>query len=154
MTIEEKIGQLLKLDGFNSYEWRDENFTLKSEFSSFMERFPAGTMSVLLRADWWTGIDWNNGITPENMRMAVTTFQKYVYENSRLHIPLYIMEEASHGLMALGATVFPVGLALGAMWDSELMNKIGHIVGKEVYFTGVQATHGPVLDVIRDIRWS
>ena len=154
MTIEEKIGQLLKLDGFSSYSWCNGKFTLKKEFTSFMEKFPAGTMSVLLRADWWTGIDWNNGITPGNMRMAVTTFQKYAYENSRLHIPLYIMEEASHGLMALGATVFPVGIALGAMWDSKLMNKIGHIVGKEVYSTGVQATHGPVLDVIRDIRWS
>ena len=154
MTIEEKIGQLLKLDGFRSYEWSDGEFRLKKCFTDFFERFQAGTMSVLLRADWWTEINWTNGIPPEKMREAVTTFQRYAVEHGRLHIPLYIMEEAGHGLMALGATVFPTGLGLGAMWDAGLMRKVGQVIGREVASTGVQATHGPVLDIIRDIRWS
>ena len=76
MTIEEKIGQLLKLDGFRSYEWSDGEIRLKKCFTDFFERFQAGTMSVLLRADWWTEINWTNGIPPEKMREAVTTFQR------------------------------------------------------------------------------
>ncbi len=154
MTVEEKIGQLVKMDGFRSYIRQGDEFCFTERFSNFSEKWIPGTMSVLLRADWWTQINWNNGVTPDNMRKAVQTFQKFVYENSRLHIPLYIMEEASHGMMALGSTVFPTGIGLGAMWDPGLMKQIGHVVGRECAAAGVQATHGPVLDVIRDIRWS
>lgn len=154
MTVEEKIGQLVKMDGFRSYSRQGDEFCFTERFAKFSEKWIPGTMSVLLRADWWTQINWDNGIPPEKMREAVQKFQKFVYENSRLHIPLYIMEEASHGLMALGSTVFPTGIGLGAMWDCSMMKKIGHVVGKECASAGVQATHGPVLDVIRDIRWS
>ena len=154
MTVEEKIGQLVKMDGFRSYTRQGDEFCFTERFSNFSEKWIPGTMSVLLRADWWTQINWNNGVTPDNMRKAVQTFQKFVYEKSRLHIPLYIMEEASHGMMALGSTVFPTGIGLGAMWDHNLIKQIGHVVGRECAAAGVQATHGPVLDVIRDIRWS
>ena len=154
MTVEEKIGQLVKLDGFRSYRIENGKFTVLDSWLEFMDRYPAGTMSVLLRADWWTGINWTNGITPDRAREAVTTFQKLTLEKSRLGIPLYIMEEASHGLMALGTTVFPTGIGLGSMWDADLMERIGKVVGRETASTGVQATHGPVLDVIGDVRWS
>ena len=154
MTPAEKIGQLIKLDGFRSYKMEDGRLSVLKSWLDFMDRYPAGTMSVLLRADWWTGINWENGIRPERMREAVMTFQRLTLEKSRLRIPLYIMEEASHGLMALGTTVFPTGIGLGSMWDAELMERIGKVVGKETASTGVQATHGPVLDVIGDIRWS
>ena len=154
MTVEEKIGQLLKMDGFRSYKMEDGKLVILDSFLEFMDRYPAGTMSVLLRADWWTNINWSNGIPPERMREAVTTFQKIALKKSRLGIPLYIMEEASHGLMALGSTVFPTGLGLGAAFDENLMYRIGQVVGRETASTGVQATHGPVLDIIGDVRWS
>lgn len=154
MTIEEKIGQTVKLDGFRCYRKEYDGYLFSEKFLDFTRQWIPGTMSVLLRADWWTGIGWNNGIPPGRMRKVVIMFQKYVYETSRLHIPLYIMEEASHGLMALGATVFPAGIGMGAMWDDKLMEEIGRVVGEEASSAGVQATHGPVLDVIRDIRWS
>lgn len=154
MTVEEKIGQLIKLDGFRSYKMENGELVVLDSWKDFMERYPAGTMSVLLRADWWTGINWSNGITPERVREAVMTFQRLTLEKSRLGIPLYIMEEASHGLMALGTTVFPTGIGLGSMWDAELMERIGKTVGRETAAAGVQATHGPVLDVIGDVRWS
>ena len=95
MTVEEKIGQLIKLDGFRSYRIENGKFTVLDSWLEFMDRYPAGTMSVLLRADWWTGINWTNGITPDRAREAVMTFQKLTLEKSRLGIPLYIMEEAS-----------------------------------------------------------
>ncbi len=154
MTSEEKIGQIVKLDGFRSYRREDGKYLFSERFLDFTKQWIPGTMSVLLRADWWTGIGWDNGIPPERMREVVVMFQQYVYETSRLNIPLYIMEEASHGLMALGATVFPSGIGMGAMWDDKLMTAIGDVVGEEVASAGIQATHGPVLDVIRDIRWS
>ena len=154
MTVDEKIGQLIKLDGFRSYKMENGKLIVLDSWKDFMDRYPAGTMSVLLRADWWTEINWTNGIIPERAREAVMAFQCLTLEKSRLKIPLYIMEEASHGLMALGTTVFPTGIGLGSMWDAELMERIGKTVGRETASTGVQATHGPVLDIIGDVRWS
>ena len=154
MTIEEKIGQTVKLDGVRCYRKEYDGYLFSEKFLDFTRQWIPDTMSVLLRADWWTGIGWNNGIPPGRMRKVVIMFQKYVYETSRLHIPLYIMEEVSHGLMALGATVFLAGIGMGAMWDDKLMEEIGRVVGEEASSAGVQATQGPLLDVIRDIRWS
>ena len=71
MTVEEKIGQLVKMDGFRSYTRQGEDFIFTERFSAFSEKWMPGTMSVLLRADWWTQINWNNGIPPEKMRKAV-----------------------------------------------------------------------------------
>lgn len=37
---------------------------------------------------------------------AGNALQKYVMENTRLGIPMFLAEEAPHGHMAIGATVF------------------------------------------------
>ena len=71
MTVEEKIGQLVKLDGFRSYKMENGKLIVLDSWLDFMDRYPAGTMSVLLRADWWTGINWTNGITPDRARDSV-----------------------------------------------------------------------------------
>ena len=52
MTVEEKIGQLVKMDGFRSYTRQGEDFIFTERFSAFSEKWMPGTMSVLLRADW------------------------------------------------------------------------------------------------------
>ena len=86
MTVEEKIGQLVKMDGFRSYTRQGDEFCFTERFSNFSEKWIPGTMSVLLRADWWTQINWDNGVTPEKMRKAVQTFQKFeVYHHGDLY---------------------------------------------------------------------
>ncbi len=154
MTVNEKIGQLCKLDGFRSYERTADGYALKREFKETVAACPIGSLYGLIRADWWTGKDWNNGVPPEKMTEALNLFQRYILEHSRLGIPLYIAEEAPHGLMALGATVFPTGLGLGSTWDRDLMNRIGRVIGVEARAAGVQTVYAPILDVVREPRWS
>ncbi|PAW76492.1 MAG: hypothetical protein B9S32_14695 [Verrucomicrobia bacterium Tous-C9LFEB] len=154
MSAEEKIGQLCKLDGFRSYERRGDDISLKREFVESFSRVPIGSMYGLLRADWWSGRSWSTGLTPSLMERAVCLFQKHVIEHSRWGIPLLLAEEAPHGLMALGGTVFPTGLGLGATWNPDLLKKIGEVIGAEGGTAGIHTVYGPILDLARDPRWS
>jgi len=154
MTVEEKIGQLVKLDGFRSYERNESGYCLTPEFKELTARYPIGSMYGLLRADWWTEKDWNSGVPPDRMPEVVNQFQHYILSHSRLGIPIYLAEEAPHGLMVLGSTVFPTGLGLGAACDAGLLNRIGRVIGAEAHATGIQAVYGPILDIARDPRWS
>lgn len=154
MTVEEKIGQLVKLDGFRSYERSGSEYRLKPEFTETVEKWLIGSMYGLVRADWWTERDWNSGVPPEKMNEVVNLFQKYILDHSRLGIPLYIAEEAPHGLMALGTSVFPTGLGLGASFDRAMMNRVGHVIGSEAHAAGVHSVYAPILDIVREPRWS
>ena len=75
MTVEEKIGQLVKLDGFRSYERSGSEYRLKPEFTETVEKWLIGSMYGLVRADWWTERDWNSGV-PLGLNLA-GVFDKY-----------------------------------------------------------------------------
>ncbi|MCI1209658.1 MAG: glycoside hydrolase family 3 C-terminal domain-containing protein [Treponema sp.] len=86
----------------------------------------------------------------------------------RLHIPAYNWwNEALHGVARAGtATVFPQAIALAAMFDDAMMEKIGDVIateGRAKY--NVQSSHGdrdiykgltfwsPNINIFRDPRW-
>ncbi|WP_304523090.1 glycoside hydrolase family 3 N-terminal domain-containing protein, partial [Bacteroides acidifaciens] len=73
---------------------------------------------------------------------------------TRLGIPIFLAEEAPHGHMAIGATVFPTGIGMAATWSPQLINEVGKTIGKEVRLQGGHISYGPVLDLTRDLRWS
>lgn len=154
MSVEEKIGQLCKLDGFKSYDRNGDVFTVRQEFKDKFAEVQIGSMYGLLRADWWTGRNWDTGLEPRLMANGVNSIQKYVIENTRWHIPLILAEEAPHGLMVLGGTVFPTGLGLGATWNPELVEKVASVIGAEGSAAGIHTVYGPILDIPRDPRWS
>lgn len=58
------------------------------------------------RADPWTKKTLSTGLNPALATKAGNALQRYVIENTRLGIPLFLAEEAPHGHMAIGATVF------------------------------------------------
>ena len=150
MTIREKIGQIVKLDGFQSYERNSRGeYSLTREYCETVERWPIVALYGLLRADWWTRRDWETGVPPERMTDVVNLFQKHCLDHSRLGIPLYLAEEAPHGLMALGSSVFPTGLGMGGSWDAALIRRIGEVIGEEARAAGVHAVYGPILPRMR-----
>ena len=75
-------------------------------------------------------------------------------ENTRLGIPMFLAEEAPHGHMAIGATVFPTGIGMAATWSPELVKEVGQVIAKEIRSQGGHISYGPVLDLTRDPRWS
>jgi len=80
--------------------------------------------------------------------------QKYVFENTRLGIPLIFGIDAIHGhAFWPTATVFPTQLGVSCSWNPGLVNEMGRITAKETACTGMHWTFSPVLGVTRDLRW-
>ena len=160
MTIEEKIGQLRCTMAWNYYTIQESKGKGAKEVvpsESFKKDIAEGQIGMLwatFRADPWTQKSLENGLTPELAAMAANALQRYVIEHTRLGIPLFFAEEAPHGHMAIGTTVFPTGLGMAATWSPELTERVGEVIGKEIRLQGGHISYGPVLDLSRDPRWS
>ncbi len=79
--------------------------------------------------------------------------QKYLVEETRLGIPALVIEEALHGYQGSKGTCFPAPIGMGSMWDVELMQKIGRVIGTEARAHGVHFVLSPVLGLAREPRW-
>lgn len=155
MTLKEKIGQLLCPFGWDMYEIKGNNKVTESErFRALIDTTATGMLWATYRADPWTRKTIDNGLSPRLAALAGNALQKYVIENTRLGIPMFLAEEAPHGHMAIGTTVFPTGLGMAATWDPALMKEVGKVIGYEVRSQGGHISYGPVLDLSRDPRWS
>ena len=79
--------------------------------------------------------------------------QRYFVEHTRLGIPIIPFEEALHGLVQPGATVFPQAIALAASWDTALVSRVAGAIARETASRGVRQVLSPVLNLARDVRW-
>ena len=154
MTLEEKVGQLLCPLGWEMYEIKGDSVSPSDKFKQLMKERHAGMLWATYRADPWTKKTLENGLNPALAAQAGNALQKYVMKNTRLGIPLFLAEEAPHGHMAIGTTVFPTGIGMAATWSPRLINEVGKAIGKEIRLQGGHISYGPVLDLTRDSRWS
>lgn len=151
MTLDEKTCQLATLYGYGR--------VLKDELPS----------------DKWKSKIWKDGIANIDEHLNSTTFrastftkysfpysrhagainmvQKWFVENTRLGIPVDFTNEGIHGLASEKATGFPAPIAIGSTWDKNIINKAGHIVGREAKALGYTNVYVPILDLARDPRW-
>ncbi|MFC7321689.1 beta-glucosidase BglX [Halobacillus campisalis] len=79
----------------------------------------------------------------------VKYIQKKHLESNRLNIPLLFMSDIVHGFK----TIFPVPLAIGCSWDTELAEQSAAIAAKEAAVSGVHVSFAPMVDLSRDPRW-
>ena len=154
MTLAEKIGQLRCALAWNYYELKGDKPMPSEQFKKDLREGHIGMLWATYRADPWTQKTLANGLNPKRAAAAGNALQRYAIENTRLGIPLFLAEEAPHGHMAIGTTVFPTGLALAATWSEETLKRVGQVIGKEVRLQGAHISYGPVLDLSRDPRWS
>lgn len=154
MTLEEKVGQLLCPLGWEMYEMHGNEVCPSGKFKQLIKERNVGMLWATYRADPWTKKTLANGLNPEMAAKAGNALQKYVMENTRLGIPMFLAEEAPHGHMAIGATVFPTGIGMAATWSPELVKEVGQVIAKEIRSQGGHISYGPVLDLTRDPRWS
>jgi beta-glucosidase len=154
MTTAEKIGQLIQPMGWKTYKKAvDGTVQVTEEFEADMALGGVGSLYGVLRADPWTEVTLETGLTPRQGAVATNVIQQYAIEHSRLGIPILFGEECSHGHMAIGATVFPVPLTVGSTWNTELYRRMCEAIAMETRSQGGAATYSPVLDVVRDPRW-
>ena len=128
--------------------------SVSEKFKREVDSLHVGAYWGVYRADPWTRKTLANGLTPELAAQAGNAMQRYALEKTRLGIPIFLAEEAPHGHMAIGTTVFPTGLGMAATFDRALMREVGRAIGKEIRLQGGHISYGPVLDLVRDPRWS
>jgi beta-glucosidase len=142
MTLEEKARQL---DIYSSSEFRPEGQEQASD--------PAARFCL----DAFLGVVGSAGmgcLQNRNTSSAVNNrIQRAVLETSRLPIPVLLSEEALHGLIWPGFTIFPQQIALAGTFEPALAYAQGRAIATETRSTGVCETWSPVLDLARDPRW-
>src|SRR6185503_12384982 len=77
------------------------------------------------------------------------TVQKRAMEETRLGIPILFGYDVIHGFR----TVYPISLAQGCSFNTELVRQMCAASAKETKLSGVDWTFSPMIDVARDPRW-
>lgn len=154
MTVEEKVGQLLCPLGWEMYAKEGKQVSYSEEYKKQIDQRHTGMFWATFRADPWTKKTLANGLNPEQAAIAANALQRYAIENTRLGIPVFLAEEAPHGHMAIGTTVFPSSIGQAATFNPELIEEMGRVIAKEIRLQGAHIGYGPILDLARDPRWS
>ncbi|MVT06753.1 beta-glucosidase [Chitinophaga sp. ysch24] len=154
MTLEEKAGQLSTLLGWDMYEKNGSSVGVSQTFKDVIAKRHIGSFWATLRADPWTKKTLETGLTPKMAAEATNALQRYVMENTRLGIPLLLAEECPHGHMAIGTTVFSTSIGQASTWDPALIQEMAGAIAKEARLQGAHIGYGPVLDLVREPRWS
>ena len=155
MTPEEKIGQLICPLGWPMYEKVSaDSIEITPLYRNFVDSLGGGMLWAVFRADPWTRKTLETGLNPVLAAKTYNKLQKYSIEHSRLGIPIILAEEAPHGHMAIGTTVFPTSIGLASTWDPALMEEVGRVIASELRAQGGHISYGPVIDLAREPRWS
>ncbi|GAA0924916.1 glycoside hydrolase family 3 N-terminal domain-containing protein [Streptomyces rhizosphaericus] len=155
MTLTEKVGQVnQRMYGWHAYERTDSGHRLTDAFRAEVAAYGGmGALYGLQRADAWSGVGFADGITAADGARVADAVQRHVVENTRLGIPVLLVEEVPHGHQALDGTVLPVNLAVGATWDPGLYEAAAAAVGAEMRARGGHVALVSALDLVRDPRW-
>jgi beta-glucosidase len=154
MTVEEKVGQLSTLLGWEMYQKEGQKVGVSAAFEKAINERHIGGLWATLRADPWTKKTLTTGLNPALAAAATNALQRYAVAHSRLHIPLLLAEECPHGHMAIGTTVFPTAIGQGSTWDPALIQDMAAAIATEARVQGAHVGYGPVLDLAREPRWS
>ena len=154
MTLEEKVGQLSTLLGWEMYEKIGQKVGVSQKFRDAVRDEHIGMLWATLRADPWTQKTLITGLDPRLSAEATNAVQKYAVENTRLGIPMLLSEECPHGHMAIGTTVFPTSIGQSSTWNPELIRQMASAIAAEARAQGAHIGYGPVLDLAREPRWS
>ena len=148
------VGQVnQRLKGWEAVRWVNGAPQVTDVLREEVDRFGGiGALYGVLRADPWSAVRWGSGIPPERSAEAYAAVQEHVTRYGD-GIPVLFVEEAPHGLMALGGTTLPVNLALGAGLDAGLARELGEAVAAEARERGTHLLLVSGLDVLRDPRW-
>ena len=144
MTPEEKFWQLFMIPG-------DLDNADSNQYKNGLFGFQ---VSAVTKGD--AGGQMLNYGTNENaiaFAKKINAIQKYFVEKTRLGIPIIPFDEALHGLVREGATVFPQAIGLSATWNTALMNKVANTIADEAKQRGIRQILSPVVNIASDVRW-
>ena len=132
MTLEEKIGQLVQLNG-NFFDAREEIATGPASKIGVSQEQISSAGSIL------------NSFGVQQLKEVQ---DRYLAANDK-KIPLVFMADIINGFK----TVFPISLGLGCSFDPELVKRTASIAAHEASVSGIHVTFSPMVDLVRDARW-
>lgn len=92
-------------------------------------------------------------VPPAEVTDAINRDIRLSMESNSKRIPPIEHAEALHGAQWGMATCFPQPIGMASTFDSELVEKIADVIGKECVVVGVRQALTPVVNVVRDCRW-
>lgn len=145
MTPEEKFWQLFMIPGDipPGEEDKYKNGIFGFQVSATAKKGDAGAQML----------DYGVADDAKALAAKINALQKYFVERSRLGIPMIAFDEALHGLVRGGATVFPQAIALAATWDTALVGQIAAAIATEARIRGIRDILSPVINIASDPRW-
>jgi beta-glucosidase-like glycosyl hydrolase len=146
MTLEEKLAQLV---GF----WVDQGGEVVAPMSGEMTASTAYGEATEHGLGQLTRVYGTRPVDPIERARWLWAEQRRLRRETRLGIPALVHEECLTGLAAWQAATFPTPLAWGASFDTELVQRMGSLIGGSMRALGIHQGLAPVLDVIRDARW-
>jgi beta-glucosidase len=93
------------------------------------------------------------GVAARAHAERINAIQRWFVERTRLGIPILPFDEALHGLVREGATVFPQAIGLAASFDTALMRRVAGAVARETRSRGIRQVLSPVVNIANDVRW-
>jgi beta-glucosidase len=157
MTLEEKVAQLQSTwQNYGQHLPADAYFVDadgKLDVAKAKAMLKNGLGEFSRPSEAVAGVGHPQNATPETMAQFTNQLQKLMIEDTRMGIPLIFHEECLHGLVAQKSTSYPQAIALAAMWDPLLSQRIFTATALEVRSRGVQECLMPVIDLARDPRW-
>lgn len=149
MTLEDKVAQM-NLD-FN-VPAVDLNQSITTDKFSEVKIKPEDREA--LKRKWIEDVKNGRIGTTRNLDdfKSANQFQKYA-EESRLKIPLFIVQNFVHGVGFNGYTIFPTYVSMASSFNPELVRKVGAVIARESRLCGTNWTFAPTVDISRDSRW-
>ena len=101
MTLDEKLGQLLCPMGWEVYEKDGKVVRVSETFKNMQKEKQPGMYWATFRADPWTPKTLKTGLSPKQAAEAANALQKYLINNSRLGIPVFLPKKQSTDIWQL-----------------------------------------------------
>jgi beta-glucosidase len=145
MTPTEKFWQLFMIPGDikpgEGYKYKDGLFGFQVSAAS------AGTEGAQQM------LQYNATETAVSLAKKVNAIQRFFMDSTRLGIPMLPFDEALHGLVRQGSTIFPQSIGLAATFNTSTMEAVAGAIAKESKIRGIRQILSPVINIATDVRW-
>jgi beta-glucosidase len=145
MTPTEKFWQLFMIPGDikpgEGYKYKDGLFGFQVSAASAGAE---GAQQML---------QYNATETAVSLAKKVNVIQRFFMDSTRLGIPMLPFDEALHGLVRQGSTIFPQSIGLAATFNTSTMEAVAGAIAKESKIRGIRQILSPVINIATDVRW-
>lgn len=157
LSVEERVEDLLKRMTIEEKFW--QIYMMPGDLDLGKERYANGIFGLQVSTVGAANpelkqlLQYNPKLTAKEMAKKINEIQRYFVEETRLGIPIIAFDEALHGLIRAGSTMYPQSIALAATFDTTLMHQVSHAIAMETKTRGIRQILSPVVNLATDVRW-